>query len=1342
MKREISILAALILAGDLLLSAGYSSIGPGNSAVYAASEFSMATSPTAGEVNVNVSSSIKLKFDRQVYPQSGDITLTTRDTGTPYVTVPIGSSGLISNSTEYEVKLGKQLEKNKTYTVTVPRGLFKDGAGADSAAASWTFTSSPEMNLNIVASEFTPANYSRVDSTTLTQLSFKLNKKLQKSGGSIKLISSADNSVVQEFKVNDGDYSVNLQSDDSSTIVRLNLASRLTAGKSYYVLIDPYAFKDDENKTFAGITSGNIWSFSTKGTGVAVNVSPASGATAVSPAGNIQLNFDQPMTPVNGVIKLSSTNAADTRYFDVNSSAVTGGGTRTITVASTSATSPLMNNTIYTVTIPAGAFNDQDGNAFPASGTPYVWSFTTTSQTGYAVDSLSPADRSESAALDQPIKITFNRPSKYIETNPVSLYKSNGTKLGSKVIGGNNDSEFVIVPSSALENDTIYYVDIPSGAFIEKNNPNSYEGLNGKNSWSFRTVALDKRAPVLVSTQLESNRTIRLKYDEAIRPAVALLSSSFNVTVNDEKRAVESVYIQGDSVYVTLSTGVAVGQFVKIAYTGGLRTIQDAAGNAASTFSLRQVTNTVQTALPAPKDGILSGKTLTLNFNDTLKAISNNAFSQFSVYADGVSLGVVSSTSSGSTVILGLSNDAANGQTIRVTYYAGSYPIQDQYSQNIANFSDFYIRNTSDSTAPVYQSAAGSGNKIVLTYNEGLSTANLPMNSQFSVLVGNTPNYVTNVDVSGNLVTLTLASALSTNNSTTISYVPGTSGISDLNGNRAAYINLQPVSVSGTSSSNGTTTVPFINSATVSGDELIVNFSKNMQASSSLYTNQFGVRADGSSVGIQSYTVSGSTLKLLLSTAVKTGQTVVLSYMSGSGNILDLNGSALASFSALSVQNLTGVGTSATGRPSYLGTLAASEFGKEYPLLKGDSAASADDRSVYNQSVKRYTLTADRLTASYDYLNKMGSPSLAFEVPSTELGAYVVVPLKPLLEAVKRDSKAAFAIRYGDSLYNLALNDIDMTGLASKLTTDSSNISLMLRLEKVPFGTFGPVEATLKAQGLQSVTSLVDIRLTAAVSGNYSNSTVLSVPGEYTARTTSSLVSDQTLAARLDLVYSEAAYLPGKISGAGSYTFIQAKVVGNQVVGTFLSTRGFSDMSRHWSKSSVALLAAKNIIDNSYGSTFKPEQKITRAEFAVMLSRGLGLLGDRETAQRFSDVQASTQIGDAIGAAAKAGIITGNTDGTFRPNANITREHMATMMIRAMEYTKNPITLSGTSTSVLSAFKDKSKVSGQSAEFVAKAVQEGIILGMPGAQFQPQGNATRSQAAVMLQRMLTKAGFL
>lgn len=396
-------------------------------------------------------------------------------------------------------------------------------------------------------------------------------------------------------------------------------------------------------------------------------------------------------------------------------------------------------------------------------------------------------------------------------------------------------------------------------------------------------------------------------------------------------------------------------------------------------------------------------------------------------------------------------------------------------------------------------------------------------------------------------------------------------------------------------------------------------------------------------------------------------------------------------------------------------------------LLKSDSSQIVDDRSLYNQSVKRYTLNTDRLTASFEYLYKASSDTLAFEVPATEQSAYVTVPLKPLLDAVNRSKTTKFMIRYGDHLYSVGLDDIDMNGLATSLIADSKNISLVFRLEKVPAGTFSPFEQKLKTMGMQSVTSLMDVRVTAIVSSNYSNAKALSVPGEYTVRTTSSLNNAQTSAARLDLSYYDAAYLPTKVSTVGSYTIIRARTEGNQVLGTFISTRAFSDMSRHWSNSIVAELSAKTIIDSSYGTTFGPEKKITRAEFAVMLSRGLGLLGDRETAQRFRDVQPSTQTGDYIGAAAKAGIITGNTDGSFRPNDNITREQMAIMMIRAMEYTKHPITLSGTSASTLARFKDKSKIQNQSAEFVAKAVQSGIILGMTTSEFQPQGNATRAQ---------------
>lgn len=1347
MKRKISIWAAvIILAGDLLLGAGYPSIGIGISTVHAANEFGVSTSPYSGELNVNVTSSVQLRFDRLVNPQSGDITITPLGGSTPFATVSVGSSGLIGSSNTFDIKWGatKTLEANQTYTVTLPKGLFKDNAGAESAAASWTFTTAPVSDSSISASDFSPANNSRVDAAGLTKLSFKLNQKLHKGGGSIKLISSVDNSTIQEFKIKDGEPSVDVQSDAISTTVNLTLAQKLAPGGNYYVLIDNYAFKADDNRTFAGIYSGSAWGFSTKGAAVSVTPAPASGASAVSPTGDIQLTFDRPMMPASGYITLSTAaGSAGTRYFNVNSTAVTGGGTRMIVVDAASTASPLAGNTVYTVTIPQGAFYDQDGNLFPASGN-YTWSYTTGSLTSLGISSLSPADGSESVAINPTLKLTFNKDVVYASNIPdsVVLYKSNGVVVPATITQSGTAaaaSEYTIKPNAALEYNTSYYVDIANGAFVYPADGSVYGGLSGKNSWSFRTLTLDKTAPVISSSQLENNRTIRLKYDEALKTDVALLTSSFSVTVNDEKRSLDSVLIQGDSVYLTLSTGVAVGQVVKVSYSGGLRTIQDVNGNAASTFSQRDVTNGIQSAMATPKDGYLSAKTVVLNFNDTLKAVSAYAYSQFNVYADGYSLGVNSVSVNGGTVTLGLNNAATNGQTIRVAYTAGSYPIQDQYGQNIANFSDFYIRNTGDTIVPVFQNAVGTGSKIVLTYNEGLSSINLPMISQYSVLVGSTstPNYVTNVAVSGNQVTLTLKSALPANQKVTLSYVPGTAGISDLNGNRAAHINLHPVTVSGSSG----TSVAEISSATVAGDELIVTFNKSMQAASTLYASQFGVRADGSTVGVQSFYLSGTTLRLVLSSMVKAGQTIDLSYMSGLGTITDLSGNTLSSFTTLAVQNMTGVTTSST-RPTYLGILGASEFGTEYPLLKSDSSAPADDRSIYGQSIKRYTLMSDRLTASYDYLYKLGSSTLAFEVPSTDMAAYVVVPLKPMLDAVNRDKKAAFTIRHGDNLYTIALNDVNMSSLAASLIADSSNISLVLRVEKVPSGTFTPFEQKLQTQGLKSITSLTDLRLSAAVSNNYANATALRVPAEYVVRTASAVNSKQISAARVDLAYYDAAYLPSTITAAGNYSIIRARITGNQVVGTFLSTRTFTDMSKHWSNSTVSLLAAKNIIDSSYGTTFKPEQKITRAEFAVMLSRGLGLLGDRETAQRFRDVQPSTQTGDYIGAAAKAGIITGNTDATFRPNDNITREQLAIMMIRAMEYTKHPITLNRSTALVLAPFKDKSKVQSQSAEFVAKAVQEGIILGMTSTQFQPQGNATRAQAAVMLQRMLVMAGYL
>ncbi|QQZ62227.1 hypothetical protein JI735_06225 [Paenibacillus sonchi] len=80
----------------------------------------------------------------------------------------------------------------------------------------------------------------------------------------------------------------------------MTLASKLNPGSTYYVLIDNYALKDDENRTFSGVSSGSMWSFTAKSTGAVANVSPTGGSTGVNPASDLQLGFDRPMMPNAG----------------------------------------------------------------------------------------------------------------------------------------------------------------------------------------------------------------------------------------------------------------------------------------------------------------------------------------------------------------------------------------------------------------------------------------------------------------------------------------------------------------------------------------------------------------------------------------------------------------------------------------------------------------------------------------------------------------------------------------------------------------------------------------------------------------------------------------------------------------------------------------------------------------------------------------------------------------------------------------------------------------------------------------------------------------------------------
>lgn len=180
----------------------------------------------------------------------------------------------------------------------------------------------------------------------------------------------------------------------------------------------------------------------------------------------------------------------------------------------------------------------------------------------------------------------------------------------------------------------------------------------------------------------------------------------------------------------------------------------------------------------------------------------------------------------------------------------------------------------------------------------------------------------------------------------------------------------------------------------------------------------------------------------------------------------------------------------------------------------------------------------------------------------------------------------------------------------------------------------------------------------------------------------------------------------------------------------------FADVKKHWAKTYIESLASRTVLKGMKENEFVPNGNVTRAEFAVLLARALHL--PKATYKgTFTDVNEKLKWAVAeIEAASAAGIIRGN-GGRFDPHAPITREQMATMIVRAIQY-KNEQVLERAKERDMS-FADASTIASYAREDVLLAAKLQIIDGkIQNGQrvFDPKGKATRAQAAKMLYEML------
>ncbi|WP_052410262.1 S-layer homology domain-containing protein [Paenibacillus durus] len=170
----------------------------------------------------------------------------------------------------------------------------------------------------------------------------------------------------------------------------------------------------------------------------------------------------------------------------------------------------------------------------------------------------------------------------------------------------------------------------------------------------------------------------------------------------------------------------------------------------------------------------------------------------------------------------------------------------------------------------------------------------------------------------------------------------------------------------------------------------------------------------------------------------------------------------------------------------------------------------------------------------------------------------------------------------------------------------------------------------------------------------------------------------------------------------------------------------------HWANRAVTVLSAKHIVNGISGGGFAPNQPVTRAEFAAMLVRSLGLAAKEKAS--FSDVTGKEWYADSIAAAYERGIVKGVNAGSFKPQQQITREEMASMIIRAYQV-KAGISAAY---SEQASFTDSSRISGWAKNDVAAAVSLGLLKGKDGGRFVPKENATRAESAQALYNLISK----
>jgi hypothetical protein len=309
---------------------------------------------------------------------------------------------------------------------------------------------------------------------TTTNLVIDFSEAVDAETGNIVIRKSSDDSIVETIAVGSAQVT-----GSGTDIITINPSVTLDYNTSYYVQIDATAFDDALSNSFAGISNTTTWNFTTAADAVPPSVSITSPSNGASVSGTINLTASaSDDAGVAGVQFKRNTNtligSEDTGSPYSVSWDTTGvsDGSHTIIAVARDAAGNYATSSSITITV---------------------------DNTAPTVESLSPADNATDIARASDLVITFDE-AVDVETGNILIKKTSDDStvhtidVTSGLVTGTGTDTITINPSSNLDYNTSYYVQIDATAFDDTSG-NSFAGISNTTTWNFTTIA-DNDVPV------------------------------------------------------------------------------------------------------------------------------------------------------------------------------------------------------------------------------------------------------------------------------------------------------------------------------------------------------------------------------------------------------------------------------------------------------------------------------------------------------------------------------------------------------------------------------------------------------------------------------------------------------------------------------------------------------------------------------------------------------------------------------------------------------------------------------------------------------------------------------